>query len=79
MRLFYGLMAFGFLGLMLLAAMWVGFYIVLPLVLLFILGSAITSLLSVFMPKENKKHSQTHTRKMHQNQVIDVDFEEIKE
>ena len=60
------------------AIFWIGFYIVLPIVLMAFLLSGASSLLKKFMSGPDK---QPHAvkQKNQQNQVIDVEFEEIKE
>ena len=62
----------------LIAIFWVGIYVVLPIVLFFMLVSAIVSLISGFVPE---KRSATHKKgheKIDDSRVIDVEFEEIK-
>lgn len=57
---------------------WIGFYVVLPIVLVCVLLSAIGRVWQGCMPNVEKKHLGKN-KKIKQNQVIDVEFEEIKE
>jgi len=57
---------------------WIGFYIVLPLVLLFVLVSAACALIDKFKLNSDLKNI-SKKQKNDKNQVIDVEFEEIKE
>lgn len=60
------------------AILWIGFYVVLPLVIAAAVISFIASLARKWThPKE--KSTIYHFQKNKQNQVIDVEFEEIKE
>lgn len=60
------------------AVLWIGFYVVLPLVILAAAISFVVSLTRKWThPKE--KNTSYHFQKNKQNQVIDVEFEEIKE
>ena len=63
--------------LIIMLALWIGVYIVLPLVLCMAFVSAVVALIRSFMPK---RHTDVHSRKnkIKHNQVIDVEFEEIK-
>lgn len=60
--------------LILLGIFWIGFYIVLPIVLLFVVVSFIVSLTKNFVPQKAHKSPSHHA----QSRVIDVEFEEIK-
>lgn len=62
----------------LIAIFWVGIYVVLPVVLFFMLVSAVVSLVSRFVPEKKEKTHQVHHKKNEQNQIIDVEYEEIK-
>jgi len=57
---------------------WVGIYVVLPIVLFFMLLSAIISLISGFIPEKKEKPQKVHHQKNEENQIIDVEYEEIK-
>ena len=62
-------------------AVWVGIYIALPVFLIFVLGSFVTSLVRAFAFKNEKIEpfvTKTHHRKSKENQIIDVEYEEIK-
>ena len=61
-----------------LVALWIGVYVALPLALFFMLVSAIGSLVKVFIPQKSKKHTTSYHQKNKENQIIDVEFEEIK-
>jgi len=61
-------------ALILAGVLWIGFYVVLPLVLLFLLISFISSLAKNLAPQQFRK-AHKHQQKQH---VIDVEFEEIK-
>lgn len=63
-----------FLAILLISAVWIGVYVVIPLILLFCVVSAVASLVRVFIPKSR---SAPHHR-VTKNTVIDVEFEEIK-
>lgn len=65
-------------SLVLAGVFWIGFYIILPLILFAALISFGASLIKKFMPKFEQKSAE-NTKKIHQNQVIDVEFEEVKE
>ena len=65
-------------SLILVGVFWIGFYIVLPLILFAALISFGASLIKNFMSKLGQKPSE-NLKKVHQNQVIDVEFEEVKE
>ena len=71
------LISIGVTCLIIMLAVWVGVYIVLPFVLCMAFVSAIVALVRSFMPKQ---HRGTHSRKnkIMRDQVIDVEFEEIK-
>lgn len=58
--------------------LWVGIYVVLPVVLFFVLVSAIISLISQFVPEKKEKPHKTYHQKNEENQIIDVEYEEIK-
>jgi len=77
MNLLTLLVSIGVTCLIIMLALWVGVYIVLPLVLCMAFVSAIVALVRSFMPK---RHRNTHSRKnkIVHDQVIDVEFEEIK-
>jgi len=62
-------------AMILVAIFWVGIYVVLPVVLFFMLVSAIVSLIGSF--SNQKKVFKNQTKSAH-NQVIDVEYEEIK-
>ena len=62
----------------LISIFWVGIYVVLPIVLFFMLVSAIISLISGFMPDKKEKAQTAHHQKSEENQIIDVEYEEIK-
>ena len=65
-----------FSGLLVLA-FWIGFYIVLPIVLIALIVSSISSLIKVFVPSSPKKQ-QRHYVLEKNNRIIDVEFEEIR-
>ena len=67
------------LAIILSAAFWIGIYVVLPLCLLGILGSVIASIVRAFIPNRPQPvhHLNAH-QKNKENQIIDVEFEEIK-
>ena len=60
------------------AIFWVGIYVVLPIVLFFMLVSAVVSLIRDFIPEKREKRSKEYRQKNDKNQIIDVEFEEIK-
>ncbi len=62
----------------LISIFWVGIYVVLPIVLFFMLLSAIISLISGFVPDKKEKIHRVHHQKNQENQIIDVEYEEIK-
>ena len=66
-----------FFSLLVGAALWIGLYVVLPLALLFVFVSVMAALPRSFMPARSNRHVVSHS-KSHQNQIIDVEFEEIK-
>jgi len=72
------LISFFVFAMILIAIFWVGIYVVLPVVLFFMLVSAIVSLVGSF---SNHKHGRSffknHTKQV-RDQVIDVEYEEIK-
>ncbi len=65
-------------GIILIAIFWIGIYVVLPIVLFFTLVSAIVSLISGFVPEKKEKIHTIHHQKNEGNQIIDVEYEEIK-
>ena len=66
------------LSLVIAGLFWIGVYVVLPIVLLWIVVSFSSSIIKNFVSKSDKKEYINH-QKNKQNQVIDVEFEEIKE
>ena len=72
------LIVFVFLFVAVLVALWVGVYVVLPIALLVAVVSAIGSLVKAFMPQKGRANSTRHVQKNKENQIIDVEFEEIK-
>ncbi|MBQ4471697.1 MAG: hypothetical protein II942_00400 [Alphaproteobacteria bacterium] len=71
----------GFLLVCVLAAIWIGVYVVLPLFLIGLIVSAVVSIVRFFLPNPSQK--TTHNRvfehqKSEKNQIIDVEFEEVK-
>lgn len=62
----------------LIAIFWVGIYVVLPVVLFLMLISALATLFGKFVPRKPVKTTQRNHQKIEENQVIDVEFEEIK-
>ena len=78
MSLISTLIALFLLGAVLVTLFWVGFYVVLPIVLFFIVVSAVVSMVKKFTPQTAvPKSSQSH-QKNESNQIIDVEYEEIK-
>lgn len=78
MSVFSFLMGMILLSLIIVGLFWVGIYVVLPIILLWIVVSFSSSIIKNFVSKPNKKEYINH-QKIKQNQVIDVEFEEIKE
>ena len=74
----YIVLAIIFLAIILTAAFWIGLYVVLPLCLLGLLGSVIASIVRAFIPTKLKTAPHLHDQKIQENQIIDVEFEEIK-
>ena len=77
MSLISTIIAVGILAIIIVGIFWVGIYVVLPIVLFFMIISAIASLIRSFVPPrfQNRGH---HIKKNEENQIIDVEFEEIK-
>ena len=71
------LVSVGVTCLIIMLALWVGIYIVLPLVLCMAFISAIVALIRSFMPKK-QLGTAVKRNKSRNDQVIDVEFEEIK-
>ena len=65
-------------AIIIIAIFWVGIYVVLPIVLFFMLVSAVVSLIRDFIPEKREKYSKEYHQKNDKNQIIDVEFEEIK-
>ena len=57
---------------------WVSFYVILPLMLVGVLLSAVGTLLKKVTSEKTQRSSHIK-QKTQQNQVIDVEFEEIKD
>jgi len=70
-----------FLILILALSFWIGVYVVVPLILIGVLLSAIGSLVRFFMPEDKNLHTKSYfikNEKSKENQIIDVEYEEIK-
>ena len=75
------LMIGGFLVLCIVAAIWIGVYILLPLFLIGLVVSAIISIVRLFIPSSSSTAHSKHVfehQKSEKNQIIDVEFEEVK-
>ena len=71
----------GFLLVCVLAAIWIGVYVVLPLFLIGLIVSAVVSIVRFFLPNPAQKTMHKHVfehQKSEKNQIIDVEFEEVK-
>ena len=78
MTLISTFIALCFLCIIIVALVWVGFYVVFPIVLFFMVVSAIGSLIKEFMPCKKTTYSRENLQKNDENQIIDVEYEEIK-
>ncbi|MBQ3695755.1 MAG: hypothetical protein II938_02135 [Alphaproteobacteria bacterium] len=77
MSLISTIIAVGILIVIITAIFWVGIYVVLPVVLFFMIVSAVVSLIRSFVPPRFQSRGH-HMKKSQENQIIDVEFEEIK-
>jgi len=77
MNFLTGLIAVVFLAIILAAALWIGVYVVLPLILLSLIVSAIVAIIKSFMPAAPQRHKAD--RVLHNTEkIIDVEYEEVK-
>ena len=68
-----------FLILIVAGIVFVGFYVVLPIVLFCAICSAVGALIRMFMPQNKiQKRCARHPSQNQSDQIIDVEFEEIK-
>ena len=78
MNIFYTAVFLSILILCILAAIWIGVYVVLPVFLLFLLISVIGGLFKKIVPFQFQNYFRRDFKKNKENQIIDVEFEEIK-
>ena len=64
-----------FLVLLITGMVFIGFYVVLPLILIGLICSALAALIKVFIPEKSHKN---HHFDRSSDEVIDVEYEEIK-
>ena len=57
---------------------WVGIYVALPLLLIYVAISWILSLIRMFLPEKNTASRVDSVKVPHQAKIIDVEYEEIK-